>query len=692
MRDALSRWLDLTIWRDGRTHELAFEQGVLRERVLARTATGIEISPARVTASTERRGTRVHFLPEAEIFHHGQFSFEVLAARLRELSFLNDGLVIRIVDERSDRQERFACAGGMRGFVQYVNHGKPPTHDAIFHANGVRKQGDAEVDVEVAMQWTDTYGETTLCFANNIAQRDGGTHLTGLRNATTRVLGKYAEDNGFTKGGKLGFTGDDFREGLACVINVELPDPKFGNQTKDKLVSVEVRTAVEDVVGGALATWLQEHPLAARAICEKISGAARAREAARRAREMTRRKSALAITGLPGKLADCQERDPARCEVYLVEGDSAGGSAKQGRDRAFQAILPLRGKILNVERARYEKVLSSGEIMTLAAALGCAVGERELRVERLRYHRVIIMTDADVDGAHIRTLLLTFFFRQMPELIERGHIYIAQPSLYKVKYGKLERYLKDDTEFDSWLLGLALDHACVRAEGAQPADGEASHALVHECRLAQAALLRLVPRLDRLVLEAVLRGVRIRLDSLDAARESVAGLAERLRDASIDASIAPGTAQPEIRVIRHHFGNEKRCTITRDVISNADFQTLMRVGSMLADTLPGPLVVARGEGERRHERVVNDFPAALQWWLDDASRAVTRQRYKGLGELNPAQLWETTMDPGVRRLLQVKVEDAIKADRLFSVLMSEEVDPRRAFIEMYGAREAELDL
>ncbi|BFG80398.1 DNA topoisomerase (ATP-hydrolyzing) subunit B [Paraburkholderia terrae] len=691
--NALSTWLDLTIWRAGRTHALSFRQGVLLDRIVTMTGEGVAISPARVTGVADRRGTRVHFLPDAEIFHHGVFSFDVLSARLRELSFLNDGLIIRLIDERSGKEEDFACAGGVTGFVQYANYGKRAIHDSIFHVSSTRGSGAAEVSVEVAMQWNDAYGEATLCFTNNIAQRDGGTHLTGLRAATTRVLGKYAEDNGFTKNGNMSFTGNDFREGLACVINVKLPDPKFGNQTKDKLVSVEARAAVEEVVGAALAEWLQEHPADAHAICDKIMGAARAREAARRAREMTRRKSVFAGAGLPGKLADCQQRDPAQSELYLVEGDSAGGSAKQGRDRAFQAILPLRGKILNVERARYEKVLSSDEIMTLVTALGCGMGTEDFRIGKLRYYRIIIMTDADVDGAHIRTLLLTFFYRQMRDLIERGHVYIAQPPLYKVRHGKTELYLKDDAEFSRWLLDIALEHASVRGgPNGDAIEGEALLTLARECQTAQAALQRLSPSVDRMVLDAVFRGLAIRLDSPDAAHECAERLAAQLRDTSVRAESSATSNHHQLHVVRRHLGNDRHSIVTADTVRSPDFQTLARIGAQLATCFPQPMIVARGVGERRRERTVSDFPAALAWLLDDAGRGVARQRYKGLGEMNPTQLWETTMDPDARRLLQVRIEDAIEADRLFSILMGEEVGPRREFIERFGAGVVEMDV
>lgn len=683
--NALSVWLNLTIWREGRTHELVFERGVLQDRLVLQTHEGIAVSPARVTGKADRRGTRVHFLPDAEIFHDGKFSFDHLSARLRELSFLNDGLIIRLVDERTGNEEDFACAGGVAAFVQYANYGKRAIHESVFQASGVRKIGGAEVTVDVAMQWNDAYGETTLCFANNIAQRDGGTHLTGLRAATTRVLGKYAQDHGFGKKSTVSIAGDDFREGLACVVSVKLPDPKFGNQTKDKLVSVEARSAVEDVVGAALAQWLQEHPAEAQAICEKVMGAARARDAARRARELMRRKSVFTGSGLPGKLADCQERDPARSEIYLVEGDSAGGSAKQGRDRAFQAILPLRGKILNVERARDEKVLSSGEIVTLVTALGCGIGASDFHIDKLRYHRIIVMTDADVDGAHIRTLLLTFFYRQMRELIERGHVYIAQPPLYKVRHGKTERYVKDDAEFSSWLLDIALAQATVRSgSSGQPIEGEALAELARECQQAQAALRRLAPKVDRFVLDAALQGVPIRLDSFDDAQACANALAARAPGVLVRAERAPDTLRVSLHVTRRHRGNDKHSRLTPELVRNPDFQTLARTGANLLARLPALLFVARGEGERRRELIADDFPSALEWLLDDAARSVSRQRYKGLGEMNPAQLWETTMNPAERNLLQVKIEDAIAADRLFSILMGDDVNPRREFIERYG--------
>ncbi|MCX5590483.1 DNA topoisomerase (ATP-hydrolyzing) subunit B [Alcaligenes endophyticus] len=683
--NALSEWLRLTIWRNGSEHLLEFSRG---ER----------LEPLRVVGPTERSGTCVRYLADAEIFNNIEYHHEILAKRLRELSFLNNGVKIRLVDEIQGIDEDFAFLGGVKGFVEYINRNKTALHPNVFAVSTESDAGGVSLGVEVAMQWNDSYAETVLCFTNNIPQRDGGTHLTGLRAAMTRVLNKYIADNDLAKRAKVDTAGDDMREGLACVLSVKVPEPKFSSQTKDKLVSSEVRPAVEEAVSRTLETWLLENPTDARALCNKIIEAARAREAARRAREMTRRKSVLEGAGLPGKLADCQEKDPALSELYIVEGDSAGGSAKQGRDRKFQAILPLRGKVLNVEKARFDRLISSEQITTLITALGTSIGP-DFDIEKLRYHRIIIMTDADVDGAHIRTLLLTLLYRQMPELIERGYVYIAQPPLYRVKVGREEMYLKDAAEEAEFMLKLALkDAVLIPRQGGEPVTGEALSDYAHRYIQANAVIERQSRLMDTDALSAIAEGVSITLDSEAQAQASAEALQEALFDPATPNVVKVFATADEsgenwsVVVQRLHHGNIRVTVFDRSFVRGADYQTLARAGAIFKGLIGEGAVVSRGEGERRKEIRVDDFRHAIQWLHSEAERGVTKQRYKGLGEMNPSQLWETTMDPTVRRLLQVNVADAIRADEVFTTLMGDQVEPRRAFIETHALQAGNLDV
>ena len=699
--NALSKWLRLTIRRDGKTHHMEFGRGVVQKRNIQKE-NGVEVSPISVTGDTDLRGTEVHFLADEEIFGNIEYHYEILVKRIRELSFLNNGVHIRLVDQRSGQEEDFAFSGGVKGFVEYINQNKTVLHPNIFHAVADRPSDlGGTITVEVAMQWNDGYSEQVLCFTNNIPQRDGGTHLTGLRAAMTRVINKYIDENEVAKKAKVEISGDDMREGLTCILSVKVPEPKFSSQTKDKLVSSEVRGPVEDVVAQALTEYLAEKPQDAKILCGKIVDAARAREAARKAREMTRRKGALDGIGLPGKLADCQEKDPAKSELFIVEGDSAGGSAKQGRDRKFQAILPLKGKILNVEKARFDKMLSSQEVVTLITVLGTGIGVEEYKADKLRYHRIIIMTDADVDGSHIRTLLLTFFYRQMPELIERGHIYIAQPPLYKVKHGKSEQYIKDDVELNQLLFKIALEQASIETPSGEKIAGPALEDLAKNYQTIQAVIDRLSRTMDEDALRAVADGVSLNFDTESAASAS----AERLRKAFSEnqhpLAVTPEiTVQKEERTDRYRLllarrihGNLKLSVINSDFVAGDDYQSLVKAASALSGRVLAGSRVRRGDPEKANkEQAVQDFRAAFEWLLAEAERAISRQRYKGLGEMNPQQLWETTMDTSTRRLLRVQIEDAIMADQVFTTLMGDEVDPRRAFIEKNALIARNLDI
>jgi len=675
--NALSETLNLEIHRDGKIYTQDYVMGD-------------PVSPLSVDGATDRTGTTVVFMASKQIFSHVKYSYEVLAKRMRELSFLNSGICIELFDERTESGDKFRYEGGIAAFVSYLNKNKTPLHPTVFHMNG-EKVG---IQVELAMQWNnDSYQDNTLCYTNNIPQGDGGTHLAGLRGALTKTLTGYVNDLGMTKKEKISLIGDDCREGLHAVLSIKLADPRFSSQTKDKLVSSEVKGVVESLVTEYLGNFLLENPTEAKIISNRIVESARAREVARKAREMTRKKGALDFGGLPGKLADCQETDPGLCEVYLVEGDSAGGSAKQARDRRFQAILPLKGKILNVEKARFDKIITSDEVTMIITALGTGIGKEDFDINKLRYHRVIIMTDADVDGSHIRTLLLTFFFRQMPELLERGYIYIAQPPLYKLSMKKRDTYLKDDAEMVRFLLDIAVRNSVVRFKNRKTVSGAELKFLILDHNKIEKTIESLSKRYNRKILYALLEIEPVMVKDLDLEwglkkiADTLSSTLNEKKDRVTYYSVESDLESASIVVNHHQYGLVEQTRLTYQFFNSTEYRSLIAYSTKLRD-MGKELVVNFGGNTKSFA----NFSDAVDWIMTKSKKGCSIQRYKGLGEMNPEQLWETTMDPEVRTLLRVTIEDGIGADETFTILMGNQVEPRREFIEKNAFAVSNLDI
>lgn len=679
--NALSDELVLDIYTKGNHHTQTYNMGVPQQ-------------PLAMVGATDNHGTKVSFKPSPEIFTNVVFHYDILAKRLRELSFLNSGIKITLNDERYDKKDVFKYDGGIVSFVEFLNTNKNVVNDKVLY---IQVEKD-DVMVDVALQWNDSYQENIYCYTNNIPQKDGGTHLAGFRAALTRTVNNYIDKEGFGKKEKVTTSGDDVREGLTAILSVKIPDPKFSSQTKDKLVSSEIKPIVEAVVAEKFSEYLLESPQIAKIIVTKIIDAARARDAARKAREMTRRKGALDLGGLPGKLADCQEKDPALSELYIVEGDSAGGSAKQGRDRKYQAILPLKGKILNVERARFDKMLASQEVTTLITALGCGIGSEEYNIEKIRYHKIIIMTDADVDGAHIRTLLLTFFYRQMKEIIENGYLYIAQPPLYKVKKGKQEQYLKDDDALENYLVQVAIADATFHPQQDAPAiNGAALESLLKKVLSISKLQNKLAKKYDDILIS--------QLSNMATCDEAIFGVANNLQEwvATLQQRLAdinhPTKAKYAVKLLHYKQGfmieiaivdqgHVNTINLTKEFFTSIDYKNIAKFGEQIKDFVTPKSYIVKNDNIRSMVNIHED----VAWLMAQAKKGITLQRYKGLGEMNPEQLWETTMDPNTRRMLQVSIEDAVAADQIFTTLMGDNVDPRRQFIEANSLSVNNLDI